>query len=125
MSDERIRILIAEDNDDLRAMLAPLLNDEPDLHCVASTAYLEEVAPLIKQHQAQVAVLDIQLRGGSSLTRLPALCAECPATRFVMHSGHSNPELVRKAREAGAGAYVLKSGEIEELFAAIRKIAPR
>jgi DNA-binding NarL/FixJ family response regulator len=117
-----IRIVVAEDNDDLRALIGPLINEEPDLYCAASTAFLEEVSPLITQHQADVAVLDMQLRGGSVLPRLPTLCRHHPATRFVIHSGHSNPELMRKAREAGAAAYIIKSGEIDELIVAIRKL---
>jgi DNA-binding NarL/FixJ family response regulator len=117
-----ICVLIAEDNDDLRALMGPLIDEEPDMQCVASTAYLEQVSPLISQHRVQVAVLDIQLRGGSAMTHLPALRRDHPATRFVIHSGHSNPELIRKARELGAEAYVLKSGDIDELIVAIRKL---
>jgi DNA-binding NarL/FixJ family response regulator len=117
-----MRIVIAEDNDDLRALMGPLLNEEPDMQCAASTAFLEDVSPLITQHQADVAVLDLQLRGGSALPRLPALRRDHPTTRFIIHSGHSNPELIRKAREAGAAAYVIKSGEIDDLIAAIRNL---
>lgn len=119
---EVIRVVVAEDNDDLRALMGPLINEEPDLHCAASTAFLDEVSALIVQHQADVAVLDMQLRGGSTMSRLRELCGQHSATRFIIHSGHSNPELVRKAYEAGAGAYVLKSGDIDELIVAIRKL---
>jgi DNA-binding NarL/FixJ family response regulator len=121
-ANQPMRIVIAEDNDDLRALIGPLLNEEPDMHCAASTAFLEDVSPLITQHQADVAVLDMQLRGGSALPHLPALLRDHPTTRFIIHSGHSNPELIRKAREAGAAAYVIKSGEIDDLIAAIRKL---
>lgn len=121
-ANQAMRIVIAEDNDDLRALMGPLLNEEPDMVCAATTAFLEEVSPLITQHQADVAVLDMQLRGGSALLRLPALLRDHPTTRFIIHSGHSNPELMRKAREAGAAAYVVKSGEIDDLIAAIRKL---
>jgi DNA-binding NarL/FixJ family response regulator len=121
-ANQPMRIVIAEDNDDLRALMGPLLNEEPDMHCAACTAFLEEISPLITQHQADVAVLDMQLRGGSALPRLPALLREHPTTRFIIHSGHSNPELMRKAREAGAAAYVIKSGEIDDLIAAIRSL---
>lgn len=118
-----IRIVVAEDNDDLRAVMEPLINAEPDMRCVASTSQGEEVGPLVAKHQAQVAILDIQLRDGSILARLPALCGDHPSIRFIIHSGHSNPELKRTAIEAGAAAFVLKSGDIDELIAAIRSLA--
>lgn len=104
-------------------IMPPLLDEAPDLHCAATTAFLDEVAPLIGQHGAHVAVLDIELRGGSALKQLPALRQQFPNTRFIIHSGHSNPGLIRTARENGADAYVLKSGDFDELINAIRKVA--
>lgn len=115
-----VRVLVAEDNDDLRLVMPALLNGTPGFCCVATTACLEEVGPLIARHGVEVAVLDIELRDGSALKRLPALCSEFPATRFVIHSGHSNPELMRRAEAAGAAAYVLKSGDFDSLIATIR-----
>ena len=116
---QSVRIILAEDNDDLRAVMPPLINEVPPLQCAATTAYIDEIAPLIAQHQAQIAVLDIQLRGGSALSRLPALRAQFPGTRFIIHSGHANPELIR---HAGADAYVLKSGDFDELIRAIQSL---
>jgi two-component system response regulator DesR len=103
-------------------VMPALLEGVEGLECAATTAYLEEVGPLIAQHQVEVAILDIELRGGSALKRLPQLRQEFPATRFVIHSGHSNPELMRVAQSAGAAAYVLKSGEFDDLIAAIRRL---
>jgi two-component system response regulator DesR len=114
------RIVIAEDNDDLRAVMPPLLDEYPGMQCVASTAFLDEVPSLIAQHDAEVAVLDLELRDGSTLKLLPELRNRFPATLFIIHSGHSNPELMRKARSTGADAYVVKSGDFDELVAAIR-----
>src|SRR5690606_3334708 len=118
-----VRVLLAEDNDDLRMVMPALIDGIDGLQCAATTAYLEEVGPLIARHQVAVAVLDIELRGGSALKRLPDLRREFPDTRFVIHSGHSNPELVRQAQSAGASAYVLKSGDFDDLIAAIRGLA--
>jgi CheY-like chemotaxis protein len=118
-----VRVVIAEDNDDLRAVMPPLIEETSDLCCVATTASLGEVGPLIERHQAHVAVLDIELHGGSVLKHLAAMCKQFPATRFVIHSGHSNSEVIRRVHEAGASAYVLKSGDFDDLIAAIRGVA--
>jgi two-component system, NarL family, response regulator DesR len=117
--------VVAEDNEDLRAVMEPLINAEPDMRCVASTTHGEEVGALVARHEANVAILDIQLRDGSMLARLPALCEAHPSIRFIIHSGHSNPELKRRAMEAGAAAFLLKSGDIDELITAIRKLGTR
>ncbi|MFO1503659.1 MAG: response regulator [Steroidobacteraceae bacterium] len=117
-----VRVLLAEDNDDLRIVMPPLLDDTPDLRCVAATSALGELPGLIREHQAQVVVLDIELRDGSALKQLPTLSRDFPATRFVIHSGHCNPDLIRSATAAGAAAYVRKSGDIDELIASIRHL---
>jgi DNA-binding NarL/FixJ family response regulator len=119
---EPINIVVAEDNDDLRAIMPPLLNGEPTLNCAGTTAYLDEVGPLIAQHHARVAVLDIELRGGSVIKLLPSLREQFPDTRYIIHSGHSNPELMRRS---GADAFVLKSGDFDELIAAIHSVAAK
>lgn len=117
-----VRVLLAEDNDDLRMVMPPLLDDTPDIRCVGSTSALGELPDLIREHQAQVVVLDIELRDGSALKQLPALSREFPSTKFVVHSGHCNPDLIRNATAAGAAAYVRKSGDIDELIASIRQL---
>lgn len=115
-----LRVVIAEDNEDLRLVLPALIDEVADMQCVGITDSLEEVGELLRAQDAHVAILDIELRDGSALKRLPSLCTEFPGVRFVIHSGHSNPELMRRAREAGAAAYVLKTGEFDTLYAAIR-----
>ena len=102
-----------------------LMADEPDVECVASTGVLAEIAPLAEQFDVHVVVLDLQLEGGSALPHLPELRAARPQTAFLIHSGHSNPVIMESARKAGAAGYVLKTGDIDELLAAIRRAARR
>jgi DNA-binding NarL/FixJ family response regulator len=45
-----------------------------------------------------------------------------PGTRYIIHSGHSNPELMRRS---GADAFVLKSGDFDELIDAIQAVAAK
>lgn len=118
-----MRVLLAEDNDDLREVIPPLLDDTPDLRCVGATTALVELPGLIRLRAPQVVVLDIELRDGSALKQLPALSREFPATKFVIHSGHCHPELVRSATAAGASAFVRKSGDIDALLDSIRRLA--
>ena len=112
--------MIAEDNEDLRATMVALLGSEADLRCVAETDDLEQVAALAAATEPHVIVLDIELKGQSSLTRLASLRRELPAARFVIYSGHSLAELVKGALAAGACEYVLKSGDPDELVRAAR-----
>jgi two-component system, NarL family, response regulator DesR len=115
-----VRVLVAEDNEDLRAAIVLLIDAEPDLLCVAQTGSLLEILPMATQHDAHVVVLDIELQGESSIRALSGLRAQRPQMRIVIHSGHSHPELIRRTLAAGANAYVAKSGDVDELLRAIR-----
>ena len=72
---------------------------------------------------AQVIILDIELKGRSSLHRLPQLKRELPAARFLVYSGHALPALIDAALAAGASEYVVKSGDPLELINAVRRCA--
>ncbi len=116
-----IRVLIAEDNDELRSVVISLLDTETDLRCVADTGLLEEVVPLATATDAQLVILDIELNGKSSVASLPQFKRDLPKVRFLMHSGYGHPALIAGALAAGASGYVLKSGNADELVHAIRK----
>lgn len=118
-----IRIMIAEDNEDLRATMVSLFDAETDISCVAETDELEQVAALAAATSPQVIVLDIELNGQSSLARLPQLKRELPSARFLMYSGHALPALIDAALAAGATEYLLKSGDPDELINAVRRCA--
>ena len=117
---EPIRILIAEDNDDLRAAVISLIDAEPDMTCVAQTAELDDVRDLAAATAAHLVVLDIELKGKSSLRLLPQLRRDLPNARFLIYSGHALSAVRAAALAAGACAYVLKSGDVDELVSAVR-----
>lgn len=120
----KIRVLVAEDNEDLREAVMLLLNESADIFCVAATGSLEQIVPLGLQTSPDVIVLDLELQGRSSLPSLPALRAQLAQSRFVIYSGHAHPELMRAAIAAGAVAYVTKSGDFDALIGAIRSAYP-
>lgn len=115
--------MIAEDNADLRSTMVSLLDAETDMRCVAETDELEDVGALAATAAPQVVILDIELKGQSSLSRLPKLKSELPGARFLVYSGHALPALIDAALAAGATEYVLKSGDPYELIDAVRRCA--
>ena len=116
-----IKILIAEDNEDLRSTMVLLLAGEEDLRCVAETDELGKIAALAAATAPQVIILDIELKGRSSLLALPQLKREFPSVRFLVYSGHALPAFMQAARDAGASEYLLKSGDPYELIDAVRR----
>ena len=115
-----LRVLVAEDNDDLRSLLVTLISAEPDLECVGTAKDVDAVLAGTLEHQADVLVLDLELQGRSSIDLLKTVRRNGSKMTIVVFSGHSHPEMVRHTLAAGADAYVPKSGDYELLLDAIR-----
>jgi len=120
MSAPPLRVLIAEDNDDLRELLVTLISAEPDLKCVGTATDVESVITCTSEHKADVLVLDLELQGRSSIDLLRTVRRSGSKITIVVFSGHAHPEMIRHTLAAGADAYVPKSGDYELLLDAIR-----
>lgn len=121
MNPPPLRVLVAEDNDDLRSLLVTLISAEPDLECVGEAHDMDTVLARSAQHQADVLVLDLELQGRSSIELLKTVRKSGSTMTIVVFSGHSHPEMIRHTLAAGADAYVPKSGDYELLLEAIRE----
>jgi two-component system response regulator DesR len=120
MNANPLRVLIAEDNDDLRELLVTMISAEPDLRCVGTANDVDAVLAIANDHQADVLVLDLELQGRSSIDLLKTLRRNGSQMTIVVFSGHSHPEMIRHTLAAGADTYVPKSGNYELLLDAIR-----
>lgn len=116
-----LRVLVAEDNDDLRSLLVTLISAEPDLECVGEANDMDSVLARAADQQADVLVLDLELQGRSSIELLKTVRRNGSKIAIVVFSGHSHPEMIRHTLAAGADAYVPKCGDYELLLEAIRE----
>jgi two-component system response regulator DesR len=115
-----LRVLIAEDNADLRDLLVTLVSAEPDLKCVGTAEDVDGVLAGAAEHKADVLVLDLELQGRSSIDVLKTVRGNGSKITIVVFSGHAHPEMIRHTLAAGADAYVPKNGDFELLLDAIR-----
>lgn len=115
-----LRILVAEDNEDLRDLLVTIISAEADLKCVGTAASVDEVIASTAQQNADVLVLDLELQGRSSIDVLKTVRGGGSKISIIVFSGHSHPEMIRHTLAAGADAYVPKNGDYELLLDAIR-----
>ncbi|HEX6639353.1 MAG TPA: response regulator [Steroidobacteraceae bacterium] len=120
MDSSPLRVLVAEDNDDLRDLLITLISAEPDLHCVGGAKDIDTVLSRSRDDQLDVLVLDLELQGRSSIDLLKTMRKDGNKVSVIVFSGHSHPEMIKHTLAAGANAYVSKSGDYEQLLEAIR-----
>jgi two-component system, NarL family, invasion response regulator UvrY len=118
-----LRILIGENNSDLAMTLNLLLDAEPDMRCVSTVSSGKAVLQAVEEHAPNAFILDLSLDDGSSLPLLGTLRQRLPAAAIVVFTGHKNELLNEQCMRAGANSVVVKTGEFEELTAALRNAA--
>ena len=118
MNPHRLRVLIAEDNEDLRELLVTLVSAEPDLKCVGTAEDVEAVIACTAEGKADVLVLDLELQGRSSIDVLKTVRSAGSKMTIVVFSGHAHPDMIRHTLAAGRGRL---RGQDRRLRAAARR----
>ncbi|MFJ9245868.1 response regulator [Streptomyces sp. NPDC101776] len=122
-----LRLLVADDHTVVRAGLRALLDGEPDLDVIAEAGSGEEAVRLAAQLTPDVALMDLRFAGpGNGIDGVEAvrrLAVRAPGVAVVMLTSYAGRADVVRALEAGARGYVLKAGQPEELFQAVRTAA--
>ena len=123
MADEPIRVVIADDHAVVRSGLRMLLDSHEDLEVVAEAGDVPTAMQVIRAHRPKVAVLDLNMPGGSSLEAIPALRESTPETAIVVLTMQDDPAFAREALQGGALGFVLKEAADEELLEAVKLAA--
>lgn len=118
----RLRVLVAEDNDDLRAAICALVSGEPDMEVVGETGVAHEIVTLACMGEANVVVLDLNLGGQSSVAAMRALQQQRPHVAAVIYSGYDAANIAAGLRALAPCTYVSKAGDGVDLVAAIRRL---
>ena len=114
-----IRVLLADDHAVIREALRLLMGRQAHLHLVGEAATCRELLELAAREQPDVIVLDLQLRDGNSLEWIPQLGRLAPGAKIIIFSGADDPEMPRRAVQAGALGWVGKGQSCEVLLRAI------
>ncbi|MCC9310234.1 response regulator transcription factor [Kitasatospora sp. RB6PN24] len=122
MSDDQVRVLLAEDQSMVREALAALLSLEGDIEVVAQVSRGDEVLPAVLEHRVQVAVLDIEMPGMTGIEAAALVKRESPATKVVIATTFGRPGYLRRAMESGADAFLVKDAPAAELAEAVRRV---
>jgi two-component system, NarL family, response regulator DesR len=120
---DRIRLLLADDQELIRTALAVMLELEDDFEVVASVGDGDEAVAAAKEHQPDVALLDIEMPGIDGLAVAGVLAQEVPRCRSLILTTFGRPGYLRRAMESGACGYVVKDAPPERLADAIRRVA--
>jgi DNA-binding NarL/FixJ family response regulator len=116
----RPRVVLAEDHPAMATALHELLASEFDVvEIVPDGAALIAAA---RRHLPDAIVCDIGMPGVSGLAAAREILATRPETPIVFVTIHDSRAVVRKALDAGAQGYVVKSDAGRELVPAVRAV---
>ena len=116
------RVMIADDDANIREALRELLESESGIEVVAVAADAEEaVAAAVRVHP-DVAILDVKMPGGGGPRAARGILAESPATRIVALSAYGDRASILEMLSAGATAYLVKGSMPEEVTQTIQRV---
>ena len=118
-----IRVLLCDDHALIRRGIRDTLSDAPDIEVVGEAGDYGELRTLMRDHTADVLVLDINLPGRSGLDVLHVLKDEATTMRVLVVSMYPEDQYAIRALRAGAFGYVNKGGDPAQIVAAVRTVA--
>ena len=115
-----MRVLVADDETNVRSALRLLLDQDPGVSAVCEAGAAECLLAQAEATRPDVVLLDWQLPGLQATDLLPALRSVCPRLVVIALSGR--PEECRTALAAGVDAFVCKGDAPERLLATLSTV---
>jgi EAL domain-containing protein (putative c-di-GMP-specific phosphodiesterase class I)/AmiR/NasT family two-component response regulator len=118
---DRIRVLIADDEESVLDVLTALMAAESDLEIAASARDAETAIQLATREQPDVAILDVRMPGGGGPRAAREILRRSPASRVIALSAHEEVDSVLEMLRAGALGYVVKGDSTDAIIKAIHR----
>jgi DNA-binding NarL/FixJ family response regulator len=117
-----VRVLIADDHAVLRDGLRGAFTDA-GLEVVGEAVDGEEAVELARRTRPDVFVMDLSMPVIDGIEATRRVHRVEPDVRVLVLTMHADPELVGRARAAGAIGYLLKDSTLDEVVEAVRRVA--
>lgn len=120
-----IRVVIADDQQLIRAGFRALLESEADFAVVGEAATGAEAVEQVGRHRPDVVLMDIRMPGGDGLWATEQIAADAAlaGTHIVIVTTFELDDYVAQAIRAGASGFLVKDTEPTELIRAVRVAA--
>jgi CheY-like chemotaxis protein len=109
------RILLTDDDDEFRTILATWLIDEG--YSVVEATGGDEAISLLRENDYDILILDLRMPEGSGLDVLRFVQETSPGMHIVALSGYFDLELMKECKELGATFTLRKPYDLQELSA--------
>jgi len=117
--DKQARILIVDDDENIRKTMKAILEDEG--YIVDSAASGKEAVEKTNDAQYNLALLDIRLPDMEGVELLKLMKDSVPRTRKIMVTGYPSMQNAISAVNKRADAYLIKPVDVEKLLGTVKE----
>lgn len=117
------RVLIADDDDLMRAGLVELLAGEAEIEIVGEASTGRQAVDQARRLAPDVVLMDVRMPDLDGIEATSELTRAAPDTKVLILTTFEQDDYVFRALRAGASGFLLKRARPEELIAAVHTIA--
>lgn len=117
------RVLIADDEDLMRAGLTELLTVDPEIEIVGQASTGREAVEQARRLAPDVVLMDVRMPDLDGIAATRELSRAAPSARVLILTTFEQEDYVFGALRAGASGFLVKRTRPEELIAAVHTIA--
>ena len=117
-----VRLLIAEDQEDVREAIAQVVGADSSFELVATASTADEAVVFASQLKPDLALVGVQVDGGGVRAAI-GIRTVSPQTRVLALSGPGDPDTVSQMLQAGALGYFLQGTPARDLLAGLHRAA--
>src|SRR5262249_24416864 len=123
MTNDLIRVVLADDHVVVRAGLRAVLGSAKDIEIIGEARNGREAITMAERFQPDVVIMDLDMPDTDGVTATKEIVSKGLAARVLVWTLHSEEDDLIPLMEAGAAGYLVKSAADRDLVDAVRAVA--
>ncbi|QKE71439.1 response regulator transcription factor [Arthrobacter citreus] len=120
MSNEKIKVLLVDDQTMIRQGFRYVINLQDDMNLIGEATDGLEAINIAKEKLPDVILMDIQMPNLSGIDATNEIMKQLPTTKIVILTTFDDQEYIYQGIRSGAIGFLLKDADVEEMLEAIR-----